>query len=119
MKRACPEQLIQKAVFEHLRLRGAPRPFAWHPFSGGFRRPAEAAIYIGLGARAGLPDVVVLHEGRLFCIELKSADGRLTDIQRETIDAIQAAGAIVAVCYGLDEALHWLEANALLRGRAA
>jgi hypothetical protein len=54
--------------------------FAWHPFSGGYRKPIEAAIYKGLGARAGLPDVLVLHNGRVFGLELK-ADGRQADAE--------------------------------------
>jgi hypothetical protein len=65
------EQQIQKAVFSHLSQRGAAGIFAWHPFSGGYRRPKEAAIYKGLGAIAGLPDVMVLHNGRLFCLRAK------------------------------------------------
>jgi len=118
-RRERPEQQIQGAVFEHLKARGAPGLFAWHPFSGGYRRPIEAAIYTRLGARPGLPDVMILHQGRLFCLELKADTGRLTDIQRNTIESMQAAGVPVAVCHGLDSALRWLEANALLRGRAA
>jgi hypothetical protein len=50
------EQQIQKSVFAHLRARAVPGALFWHPFSGGFRRPKEAAIYKGLGAIAGLPD---------------------------------------------------------------
>jgi hypothetical protein len=99
VKRQRPEQQIQGAVFEHLKARGAPGLFAWHPFSGGYRRPIEAAIYTRLGARPGLPDVMILHQGRLFCLELKADTGRLTDIQRNTIEAMQAAGATVAVCH--------------------
>jgi hypothetical protein len=38
------EQQIQKAIFSHLKNRGVPGAFFWHPFSGGFRRPKEAAI---------------------------------------------------------------------------
>ena len=117
--RANPEAQIQRAVFEHLRLRGAPGLFAWHPFSGGFRRPVEAAIFKGLGARAGLPDVLILYRGQLYGIGLKSEAGKLTDIQRDTIDAMQSAGAICCVVHGLNEALHWLEVHELLRGRVA
>jgi hypothetical protein len=40
-------------VFEHLRWRGAPNVFAFHPPNGGKRSPTEAAIFKGLGARAG------------------------------------------------------------------
>ena len=65
------EQQIQKAVFDHLKTRAVPGAFFWHPFSGGFRRPKEAAIYKGLGALAGLPDVMVLRAGQLYALELK------------------------------------------------
>jgi hypothetical protein len=34
IRRSCPEAQIPRAVFEHLRLRGAPRVFAFHPANG-------------------------------------------------------------------------------------
>ena len=113
------EQQIQRCVFEHLRARGAPGAFFWHPFSGGYRRPKEAAIYKGLGARAGLPDVMVLHNGRLFCVELKKEGGRPTEKQLETIAALEAAGGLACWCAGLDAALRVLEGWQLLLGRAS
>jgi len=112
------EQQIQKAVFDHLCLRGAPGIFAWHPFSGGYRRPVEAAIYKGLGARAGLPDVMVLHNGKLFCLELKIPGGRATDKQLECISQLREAGAFTCIAEGLDRALACLEAWGILLGRA-
>jgi hypothetical protein len=99
------EQQIQKCVFEHLRARGAPGIFAWHPFSGGYRKPIEAAIYKSLGVRAGLPDVMVLHNGKLFCVELKKEGGSATPKQIETIAAMEAAGAFTCIAEGLDRAL--------------
>lgn len=118
-RRARPEQQVQAAVFEHLRRRGASGVFYWHPFSGGYRSPVEAAIYRRLGALAGLPDVMILRDGKLFGLELKSSGGRLSDIQRDTLNAMRAAGAIIGVAIGIDEAIAWLEAHGLLRGRAS
>jgi hypothetical protein len=118
-RRARPEAAIQHAVFAHLNQRGAPGIFVWHPFSGGYRRPKEAAIYKGLGARAGLPDVMVLHNGRLFCVELKREGGRATAKQLECIAALREAGAFTCIAEGLDRALACLEAWGLLRGRAS
>jgi hypothetical protein len=69
------EQQIQKAIFAHLKQRAVPNAFFWHPFSGGFRKPKEAAIYKGLGAIAGLPDVIIVKDGRIFAIELKTHAG--------------------------------------------
>jgi hypothetical protein len=117
-RRSNPEAQIQRAMFRHLRARGAAGIFAWHPFSGGYRRPIEAAIYKGLGARAGLPDVMVLHNGKLFGLELKAEGGKPTPKQVETIAAMQMAGAIAGVAIGLNDALRWLEERGLLRGQA-
>ena len=119
MTSARAEQAIQRAVFVHLRTRGASGIFAWHPFSGGYRRPIEAAIYKGLGARAGLPDVMVLRDGKLFCLELKTEIGRVSDKQLETMAALREAGAFTCVAEGLDRALAVLEGWGLLRGRAS
>jgi hypothetical protein len=113
------EQQIQRGIFQHLRARAVPGAFFWHPFSGGFRRPKEAAIYKGLGAIPGLPDVMVLFAGRLHCIELKRVGGRPTETQLATIAAMEAAGAYCCVAEGLDRALACLEAWGLLRGRSS
>ena len=109
------EQQIQKAIFAHLKQRAVPGAFFWHPFSGGFRKPKEAAIYKGLGAIAGLPDVIIVKDGRIFAIELKTTTGRLTDTQRDTHEAMQRAGVTVAVCFGLDAALAQLQEWRLFR----
>ena len=57
-RRARPEGSIQRAVFEHLRVRGAPNVFACLRANGGYRRPVEASILKGLGVYAGVPDRV-------------------------------------------------------------
>jgi hypothetical protein len=113
MRRA--EQEIHKAIFDHLRWRGVPGVFVWHPFSGGYRKPREAAIYKSLGATAGLPDVMVLYRGQFFGLELKSDDGRLTDIQRNCHERMRTAGAVVATVHGIDSAIMQLEQWQLLR----
>jgi hypothetical protein len=114
-----PEAAIQKAVFQHLRTRGAPGVFAFHPANGGYRKPIEAAILKGLGVRPGVPDVIAVYQGRTYGLELKVAGGRPTPKQLEAIAAMRAAGAIADVAVGLDAALRWLEEKGLLRGRAA
>jgi hypothetical protein len=119
MKRARPEAEIQRAVFEQLRLYGAPRLFAFHPANGGFRKPIEGAVLQGLGLRAGLPDVIAIHEGRCYGLELKAPRGRLHPRQVATLDEMADAGALTCVADGLDVALGWLEAMRLLRGSSA
>jgi hypothetical protein len=116
-RRQRPEAAIQRAVFQHLRARGAPNVFAFHPANGGYRKPAEAAIMKGLGVVAGVPDVIAIHNGRCFALELKAEGGRTTDKQLATIAALRGAGAITAIAEGLDPALAVLENSGLLRGR--
>jgi hypothetical protein len=48
MPRHCSEDAIQRAVFEHLAVRGVPCLFAFHPANGGYRRPVETARLRGL-----------------------------------------------------------------------
>jgi hypothetical protein len=116
-RRHRPEAAIQRAVFQHLRERGVPGLFAFHPANGGYRKPTEAAILKGLGVTAGVPDVIAIHEGRCYAMELKAEGGRPTPKQLEAIAAMEAAGAYICIAEGLDRALAVLEAWGLLKGR--
>jgi hypothetical protein len=112
------EEAIQRAVFTHLAVRGARGVFAFHPANGGYRRPTEAARLKGLGVRPGVPDVVAVHRGQVYAIELKTEHGKATEGQLQAIEAIRAAGGHAQICHGLDRALAALERWGLLRGRA-
>jgi hypothetical protein len=118
-RRRQPEQEIQRTVFAHLRQRGTPGAFAFHVPNGGARTAVEAAIFQALGVMPGVPDLIILKDGKTFGLELKAHNGRLSDRQIGTIEAMRAAGAIVGVARGIDEALRWLEGHHLLRGKAS
>ena len=111
------ENEIQRAVFAHLRTRGAPGVFAFHPKNGGIHQRGRArGINAGLGVVSGVPDVIILQHGHIYGLELKRTKGKLADEQNEALLRMKAAGAKVAVAYGLDAAILWLEAHGLLRG---
>mgnify|MGYP001613861680 CR=1 FL=1 len=112
------EQEIQKAVFAHLRQRAASGVFAFHVPNGGYRRPVEAAIMKSIGVKAGVPDIIAIHKGRVYGMELKREGGRATLKQLDTMAAMGAAGAFTCVAEGLDRALAVLEMWGLLRGKA-
>jgi hypothetical protein len=118
MRRGRPEDAIQRAVFQHLRVRGAPNVFAFHPANGGYRKPIEAAVLKGMGVIAGVTDLIAIHEGHCFGLELKAPGGRPTELQLATLAAMEAAGAHCCIAEGLDRALACLEGWGLLRGRA-
>jgi hypothetical protein len=73
----------------------------------------------GLGVRAGVADLIAVHEGNAFALELKADGGRPTGVQLQFIDDFQAAGGYAVVAEGLDQALGVLEGWKLLRGVAS
>lgn len=122
-----PEQAIQKAVIAHLRQRGVPGVVFWHTangmYAGGKRSrkgvAIQGSIMKGLGVRAGVSDVIAVHGGKIFALELKAPGGRATEAQLEFLSDMEKAGAFTACVEGLDRALATLEAWQLLRGRAS
>jgi hypothetical protein len=114
-RRAQPEAALQRAVFAHVGWRAVPNVFAFHPANGGWRSPIEAKILKAAGVVPGVPDLILLHWGRCFGLELKTEHGRLTPIQNTTHDAMRAAGAIIATAYGIDQAIEQLTEWKLLR----
>jgi hypothetical protein len=128
------ENEIQRAVFQHLRTRGAPGIFAFHPKNASADMAGrKSGIHVGLGIEPGIPDVIIFKKislrapgfTRVFALELKR--DRLRDKKATSHDVKQAltrkrmaaCGVIVGIAYGLDEAIAWLESHNLLIGRAA
>jgi hypothetical protein len=118
-RRARPEQQVQKSVLGNLAWRAVPETWWCHYPAGGWRSPIEAAIFKSLGVIGGIPDILIVHRGQLYALELKAAGGRLTTIQTDTQAAMTHAGAIVATAHGVDEALGQLTLWGLLRPEAA
>lgn len=48
----------------------------------------------------GVPDRIILYQGRTYFVELKQDHGVLSEIQRAQIERMQRCGAHVAVVYG-------------------
>jgi VRR-NUC domain len=112
------EQAYHRTVLQHLKARGAPGLFYFHVPSGAFfGGKRQGAIMKSLGWIAGLPDLFLIRDGRLFALELKADGGRATDAQLEVLERLRQAGAIVAICTGIDEAIRKLENLGLLKGR--
>jgi hypothetical protein len=115
-RRKRPEDAIQRAVLQHLKIRAPRDVFYFHPANGGQRSPVEAAILNGLGVRAGVPDLILIYRGQMFALELKADGRKSTALQNEAQEAMQRAGAEVATAVGLDQALTQLEHWELLKG---
>ncbi|MGH7120077.1 MAG: VRR-NUC domain-containing protein [Acetobacteraceae bacterium] len=60
------------------------------------------------GCKGGVPDVLVLHRGRLTCVELKTPKGRISDNQRGQRAELVRAGARWYLCRSIPAVLRAL-----------
>jgi hypothetical protein len=124
-RRARPEDIIQKTVFQHIALRGVPGLVGFHVPQGnklGGKRnkrgiPIQGSINRSLGVKAGVSDIIAFYDGQFFALELKSPGSTPTDAQLEFIEKVRAAGGKAGWVEGLDRALVVLERWGLLKGR--
>ena len=115
-RRRHPENELQIAVVSHLRMRGVPNLVFLHPANGGYRTIYEATLFKRMGVRAGASDLILLHAGKFYALELKVEGRSATDSQNEFIAAVEAAGGTGFVAVGLDAAIRKLEEWKLLKG---
>jgi hypothetical protein len=85
-RRGRPEADLQRAVVTALRFT-LPRTAIIHHCANevteaGPRGAKRQAILVGMGVHAGFADLIVLCEGRVLFLELKSLKGRLSPAQQ-------------------------------------
>jgi hypothetical protein len=108
-RRAQPERANQVALIEHLTWRAPPGVWWTHFPAGGKRSRITGAILKAMGAKAGVPDLLLLSQGRLFGLELKNGTkGRLSDTQVATHAEMRKAGAVIGTAGTVDEAVELL-----------
>ncbi len=93
---------LHKLVADYLDLALVP-PTWWTTF------PADGASRRGLiGLKLGVPDILIIHEGRAYWIELKVPGGALSAAQKRTFTALFAAGCEALTRRSLDEVIDLL-----------
>jgi len=114
------EDDLQKATMAFLDVALPADAVAFAIPNGGKRHAREAARMSGLGLRAGVPDLCVVHRGRAVFIELKAKRGVVSAAQREMQRRLIYAGAAVCLCRSVAEVeASLLEAAVHLRARVA
>jgi hypothetical protein len=110
------EEAIHKAVVQHLRAHANPAA-VWFHVANGSNAPVQYRSKLkALGLRPGVSDLICLHNGEAFALELKrEAKGRVSEHQNEFLSDWRAAGGHGVVAEGLDEALACLKAWNILR----
>ena len=110
-----PEADLQRAVWTLLKRASKPDVFYFHVPNGGYRSPLEAAIMKGLGVVAGVPDMIIIYDGKTYGLELKSKRGRVTGHQSDVMRQMERAGAHCAVAHSIDDAITTLQSWRVLR----
>lgn len=58
--------------------------------------------------RAGIPDILGVFRGKAFAIEVKLPTGRVSEIQRLTLEKIHEAGGYVCIARSVEDAASFL-----------
>ena len=108
-RRGTPEADLQRSVVIALRF-ALPKTAIIHHCANEVTEPGprgakRQAILVGMGVHAGFADLIVLCNGRVLFLELKSIKGRLSPAQEAFRDAVLAQGFGWALVRSLDDAL--------------
>lgn len=107
-RRAQPETTIQQAVATYLMLCLKP-PAWWTSIEHGITVPPQVATrWASIGVKPGIPDVLIVHDGRCYWIECKAEKGVLSSSQLDTHEKLLRAGAAPHVCRSVDDLRHSL-----------
>jgi len=105
-KRDNPEQRLQIAVAEYLRLALKP-PTIWTAFPAGGGGKVRGAFLKAMGLQAGWPDILVVHKFTLgdfdeftllLGVELKAGKGSQSPAQKAVMDSFRALDMGYEVC---------------------
>lgn len=102
-RRLSPERDLQIAVARFLGL-AAPDDLFWtaiNPIPG--KNAAAAGLSKAMGLRAGVADLLFIHEGLPLFIELKAKAGRESPAQRETSALAGRAATMTWICKSVEE----------------
>jgi len=108
-RRGTPEADAQRAIVSALRI-ALPRNAIVHHCANevteaGPRGAKRQAILVGMGVHPGFADLLVISEGRVLFLEVKSAKGRLRPAQEAFRDAVITQGLGWALVRSVDDAL--------------
>lgn len=109
---------IHREVVRHLKRRGVPGAVWWHTMNEGKRAGRRAGQLKNFGIRKGVSDIIALHRGRMFALELKTEKGNPTEEQMQFVSDFNSAGGFACIVTGTDTALRILETWGLLRGES-
>jgi hypothetical protein len=96
---------LQKAVVQHLKLTGVPGLIYFSVPNEGKRTAMMAGHLKAMGMLPGVSDLVMVHDGRIYFLELKAKGEKPTELQLMFGTSAMAAGAQFAWADNIDQAI--------------
>lgn len=88
------EHTLQVHVASYLELASLGQSWWWTSIDHGVNiTPTQRKLLAARGVKAGIPDILIVHQGQLHGIELKSPDGEMSKSQVDVALALRDAGA--------------------------
>ncbi len=110
------EELIHRAIWQHIQIRGDKRVIAYHCPNGEARSKATGSRLKAMGVVAGVPDLCfILTDGRPAFLELKRIGGKMSPAQIDFAARCDVLGVEIATAYTIDQALSILAAWGVLK----
>ena len=107
-----PEKTLQKDIARLLEAAAPRRVLWWHTPNGEKRDAITGALLKAMGVKTGVPDLLLYDTstGYLHAIEVKAADGYLSDAQKSWMDRFTASPTgRYAVARSVDDVVQILE----------
>ena len=120
-RRQNPEQVLHMAVADYLtRALSIDDGVWWTTFPAGGGGKVRGAFLKRMGLKAGVPDILIIRDGRAYWIELKAKAGKLSPAQWKSKGDMSQAGSPMHLCRSLDDVQRFLIAWAIpIRARVA
>ena len=97
------EDELQRSIVDYARWALPQNALLFAVPNGGKRHKREAQRLVGLGVRAGIPDLILWHDSHTLGIEVKLRNTYLSPHQRQMHDRMKVCGVPAVVVRSLDE----------------
>jgi hypothetical protein len=95
------ESVIIQACLEYLRIYGA---FVWRNNTGALRDKTDRPVFFG---KPGSSDILgLLPGGRFIAVECKSQKGKLSEKQKDFLEAVEHLGGLAIVARSVDDVIN-------------
>lgn len=110
------EREIEQSILEWMNLQQGCK--AWKNKSTGTYDPVRKVFRKqgGKYTEKGTSDILGIYNGRMLCIEVKSAKGKVSPEQKSFLEAMADLGAACAVVRSLDDVVHLFDTLMMLDG---